>query len=102
MVSKVEKTTCFDGQSICEGDYVAICDHALKAVDQDLTEVCKQTIRKVLSDRECEVITMFVGKTSPDSLQDEVSSFVVENYTYTEITVVKTDDDFYQVVLSFE
>lgn len=101
-VSKVEKTTCFDGQSITEGDYVAICGNALKAVHEDLAQVCKMTVRTVLADRECEVITMFTGKSVPRSLEEQVSSFVAENYMYTEITVVDTNDDFYQVVLSFE
>jgi len=102
LVSQVEKTTCFDGQSICEGDYVAICDSSLKAVNGDLAEVCRQTIQKILSDRECEVITMFTGKATPDALRDEMSDFVSQNYMYTEMTVVDTDDDFYQIVFSFE
>jgi dihydroxyacetone kinase-like predicted kinase len=102
LVSRVEKSTCFDGQSIREGDYVAICDNSLKAVNADLAQVCRQTIQRVLSDRECEVITMFTGKTAPDTLRDQISAFMAENYMYTEITVVDTDDDFYQTVLSFE
>lgn len=102
LVSRVEKSTCFDGQSISEGDYVAICDHALKAVDGELAQVCKRTIQKILSDRESEVITMFTGKATPEYLRDEISDFVEQNYMYTEITVVDTDDDFYQIVFSFE
>lgn len=102
LVSQVEKSTCFDGRSICEGDYVAICDNALKAVDGELEQVCKQTIQKILTDRECEVITMFTGKAAPDTLSDEISDFVSQNYMYTEITVVDTNDDFYKIVFSFE
>ena len=102
LVSKVEKSTCFDGQSICEGDYVAICDGCLKAVNGDLSEVCRMTIRKLLADRDSEVITMFTGKAAPDCLKDEISDFVSQNYVYTEITAVDTDDDFYQIVFSFE
>jgi DAK2 domain fusion protein YloV len=102
LISKVEKSTVFDGQSISEGDYVAICNNCLKAVNGDLTEVCKETIRKILTDRECEVITMFTGKSAPDGLQEEMSGFVSGNYMYTEITAVDTDDEFYQIVLSFE
>lgn len=102
LVSQVEKSTCFDGQSICEGDYVAICNNCLKAVDEDLTQVCRLTIQRVLADRECEVITMFTGKAAPDCLSDEISDFVSQNYIYTEITAVPTDDDFYQIVFSFE
>jgi DAK2 domain fusion protein YloV len=102
LVSQVEKSACFDGRSICKGDYVAICDNSLKAVDGDLTEVCKQTIQKILADRECEVITMFTGKGASDTLSDEICDFVSQNYMYTEITVVDTNDDFYQIVFSFE
>ena len=102
LVSKVEKATCFDGQSIHEGEYVAICNNTLKAVHEDLTEVCKQTICTVMERRECEVITVFTGKGVPGFLEDQISAFVAENYMYTEITVMDTDDDFYRVVLSFE
>lgn len=102
LVSKVEKSTCFDGQAISKGDYVAICDNALKAVDVELAEVCKKTIQKVLTERDSEVITMFTGKATPEYLRDEISHFVDQNYMYTEITVVDTDDDFYQLILSFE
>ena len=102
LVSRVEKSASFDGQSICEGDYVAICDNSLKAVNGDLAEACRQTIRSVLNDRSCEVITVFTGKTTPDTLSDEISSFVSQNDMFTEITVVDTDDDFYQLVFSFE
>lgn len=102
LVSRVEKSTCFDGQSICEGDFVAICDNTIKAVGSDLSEVSKETIRTVLSDKDCEVITMFTGKAAPDALSEDILSFVAEHYMYTEITVVHTDDDFYQIVFSFE
>ena len=102
LVSKVEKTTNFDEQLIREGDYVSICDNSLKAVNTDLTEVCRQTIRAVLAERDCEVITMFAGKSATGEVSDRIASFVSENYKYTEITVVDTDDAFYHVVLSFE
>lgn len=102
LVSRVEKSTCFDGCSICEGDFVAICDNSLKAVNGDLTEVCCQTVQKLLDGRECEVITMFTGKSVSGDLCDAVSAFVAENYIYTEMTVVNTDDDFYHIVFSFE
>lgn len=102
LLSQVEKTTCFDGKSISNGDYVAICDNVLKAVGDDLCNVCKETIQRVLSERDCAVITMFTGKATPNYLSDDISAFVSEQYIYTEITVVDTDDDFYKIVLSFE
>lgn len=102
LVSKVEKSTNFDGKPISEGDYVSICNNSLKAVNTDLTEACRQTICAVLADRDCEVITMFTGKTVSEDVSERITSFVAENYIYTEITVVDTDDEFYHVVLSFE
>lgn len=102
LVSKVEKSTCFDGQSISEGDYVAICDNALQAVGNDLCQVSKDTIRKILSEKECEVITMFTGRNTPASLVEEIPSFVEQEYLYTELSEVNTDDAFYQIVFSFE
>ena len=101
-VSRVEKSTVFDGQSIEEGDFVAICGHELKAVGGELDEVCIQTVQKVLSERECEVITAFTGKAALQETVQRLEDHVAENYLYTELSVVETDDDFYYVVLSFE
>ena len=98
----VEKSKVFDGQSIEEGDFVAICGHELKAVGGELDEVCIQTVQKVLSERECEVITAFTGKAALQETVQRLEDHVAENYLYTELSVVETDDDFYYVVLSFE
>lgn len=102
MVSRVEKSTVFDGHSISEGDFVAIQDHELKAVGGTLDQVCMDTIRSVLNQKECEVITMFTGRSTAEKTAERICDFVAENYLYTEITVVQTDDDFYHAVLSFE
>jgi dihydroxyacetone kinase-like predicted kinase len=102
MVSQVEKSTVFDGQPIEEGDYVSILGHELIAVNSTLEQVCIATVSKVLSEKDCEVITLFTGKAASDQTAETICSFVAEHYLYTEITVVPTDDDFYQVVLSFE
>lgn len=101
-LSQAEKSTCFDGQSILEGDYVAIQDGALKAVGNDLIQVSKSAISRMLTDRDCEVITMFVGTGASDVLCDEIAAFVAETYLYTELSVVTTNDSFYQIIFSFE
>ncbi len=102
LVSQVEKSTVFDGQSIREGDFVAICDHDLKSVGSSLENVCTDTIRKVLEEKDCEVITMFTGKAASKEIAEKICDFVGQNYLYTEITLVPTDDEFYRIVLSFE
>ena len=71
------------------------------AVHEKLACVCTETIQNVLSERECEVITLFAGKMDDETAQ-KVCDFVMEHYPYTEITVVQTDDVFYRAVLSFE
>lgn len=102
LVSQVETSTVFDGQSIREGDFVAIRDHDLKAVGDTAEAVCIATIQKVLAEKDCEVITMFTGKTASQQTAEKICDFVAEHYLYTEITVVPTDDEFYRVVFSFE
>lgn len=102
LVSHAGKNSSFDGNTICEGDYVALCDHDLKAVAPTISEVSLKTIEKVLAEKECEVITMFTGKGIPDDTVETICSYVAENYIYTEITVVETDDVFYKIVFCFE
>lgn len=102
MVSQVETSTVFDGQSIQEGDFVAIEDHDLKAVGDTVEAVSTRTIQTILEEKDCEVITLFTGKNTSQDTAQAICDFVAEHYLYTEITVVATDDDFYKVVLSFE
>ena len=102
LVSQVEKATVFDGQPIEQGDFVAICGHELKAVGGCAETVCTDTIGRMLEQKDCEVITMFTGKAASQQTAQKICDFVAEKYLYTEMTVVPTDDEFYQVVLSFE
>ena len=48
------------------------------------------------------MITMFASNSVPEEARDEICQYVFEHYPYTEITVVDTDDIFYEIVLSFE
>lgn len=101
-MTKASKEVCFDGQMIQNGDYVATVDNRVLASGDSLESVAVNTITKVLSEKECEVITMFANGSVAEETQTAICEFVAANYCYTEIAVVETDDAFYQIVLSFE
>ena len=102
LVTQTQKTTCFDGECIQCGDYIATSEQVLQAVGTTLAEAVQKSIRRRLLQRECDVITMFASNSVPEEAKDEICQYVSEHYPYTEITVVDTDDIFYEIVLSFE
>ena len=101
-ISVATKETCFDGQEIKTGDLIAFSDSQLLAIGDMHKEVAIGAIEAVMREGERDVITMFVnGKVSEDTL-DEIREFVSEAYLYTEVSTIETEDEFFDIVLSFE
>lgn len=101
-VSPSVKDSVFDGQEIKMGELFAFTGEKLLSVGAEHASVCREAIKKVMDEGERDVITLFVSnKLSPDTV-DEISSFVSESYIYTELVTVETDDEFYDIVISFE
>ncbi len=55
-----------------------------------------------MDEGERDVITLFVSSSVPNTVLDEISEFVTESYLYTELVTVETNDEFYDIVISFE
>ena len=101
-ISVATKETCFDGQEIKTGDLIAFSGSQLLAIGDMHKEVAIGAIEAVMREGERDVITMFVnGKVSEDTL-DEIREFVSEAYLYTEVSTIETEDEFFDIVLSFE
>lgn len=101
-VSIAAKDSCFDGTEIKSGDLFAFTGSKLLSIGNSYITVTTQSIDAVQSEGERDIITLFVSSRVPSSSIDKISSYVSENYAYTELAIVQTMDDFYDIVISFE
>lgn len=101
-VSVSVKESVFDGQEIKTGELFAFTGEKLLSVGNQHKEVACEAIKKVMDEGERDVITLFVSSSVPSTVLDEISEFVTESYLYTELVTVETNDEFYDIVISFE
>ena len=55
-----------------------------------------------MEEGERDVITLFVSKNVSSDVLEKICEFIGENYIYTELVTVDTNDEFYDIVISFE
>jgi DAK2 domain fusion protein YloV len=96
------KDTVFDGQKINVGDLVAFTGSSLVFVGSDYADVAIEAISRMIEEQECDVLTIFASDSITDEQTSKIEDYVSENHIYTEVSIVNTEDDFYDIVLSFE
>ena len=101
-VSSATKDAHFNGQDIKSGDLVAFSQCELIALGNLHKDVAINAIQAVMDKEEKDVITVFVNDRVPQSAVDEICEFVRENYLYTEVGAIETEDEFFDIVISFE
>lgn len=101
-VSVSVKESVFDGQEIKMGELFAFTGEKLLSVGNDHVSVATKAIKNVMDDGERDVITLFVSPNVMSEAIDEISAFINESYIYTELVTVETNDEFYDIVISFE
>jgi dihydroxyacetone kinase-like predicted kinase len=101
-MTQASKNACIDNVAVQCGDFVATIDRRVLASGTSLDAVAGQAIGKVMDENEFEVVTAFVNPSVSDGIKDGITRFVADNFKYTEVTVIDTDDVFYQIILSFE
>ena len=102
IISAATKDSRFDGQDIKLGDLVAFSDCKLLALGQLHKEVAVSAIESVMNEGERDVITMFVSGKVPQEVIENIQEFVAEAYMYTEVGTIETEDELFDIVLSFE
>ena len=101
-VSAATKDARFNGQDIKKGDLVALSQNELLALGNLHKEVAIGAIKAVMNEGERDVITMFVNARVPKESTDEICEFVSETYLYTEVAVIETEDEVFDIIISFE
>ena len=101
-ISTATKNARFDGQDIKLGELVAFSGSNLLALGELHKEVAISAIESVMKEGERNVITMFVNDKVPEDAVENIREFVAESYIYTEIGTIETEDELFDIVLSFE
>lgn len=101
-VSVASKESTFDEQKIEVGELFAFTGSKLLSVGNSYVDVTCEAIEKIMQDEPKDVISLFISPKIKEDTVEKISSFVSEKYMYTELSVVETKDDFFDIVLSFE
>ena len=101
-VSAATKNAHFNGQDIKKGNFVALSQNQLLALGSHHKEVATEAIRAVMDEGERDVITMFVSERVQKEITDEICEFIAATYLYTEVGVIETEDEIFDIIISFE
>lgn len=102
LITRAQKNTVYQDKVVNNNDFVAVNGSRLLAVGSDLSDVTAQVISCVFEEKEPQVVTAFVNNSVSDAERDAFVKFVSEASIYAEAAVVDTEEDFYDMMLSFE
>ena len=101
-VSKTQKSSHFAGKIIHAGDYVAMRGDDVLAVSPSSEQAVRYAAKTLLDAEPKDVLTVFAGRLVSEEEKKSLAAFFSENYAYTEVDFINTEDEFYHMVLSFE
>ena len=96
------KNIAYGDKTVVKNDYFALSGEDILETGDRFDEVVLRTVMDVTSQKECSVVNMFYGKNAP---MDQLESIAaeIENTDYClETYMIPTQDDIYDLILSFE
>ena len=102
MVAQAQRDAQFDGKTLQAGDYFALIGKRLLAEGKTVDEVAVLAIKSVLEEESKDVLTVFKGKNTPDTVEVAIAGLMESEYPLTETELITTDNALYNLVLSFE
>lgn len=102
-ITRATKDAVFAECTIKSGDYVAMVgDKNLLACGGSLAYVVGASLKKSFLKKKYDVVTVFTDKYVPENIKSAITAFVANNNPLTEVQIIETNDDFYNIILSFE
>lgn len=101
-VTKATKDAVFSGIEVHADNYVAMAGHDVVSTDPAMQNTVSSAISICLSERECDVMNVFTNGHVDEVFKDNLMDFVKKINPLCEVDIVETQDDFFDVVLSFE
>nr|WP_221437211.1 DAK2 domain-containing protein [Gracilibacillus halotolerans] len=101
-VTYAVRDTRIDGMTIKNGNYMGLSDGKISITDEDQFTVVKGLLDNLIDDEEDEIVTIIRGEDSTDELQEEIISYLEENYEDIEVEVHQGDQPVYSFIFSVE
>ena len=101
-VAHASKSVRYGERSIVKNDYFALEGDEVLTVDCSFTEVAHNTLRRLISDGDGDVMTLFYGKNRTAEEMEALTAAIEELDPDIEVCVLATLDPIYDLVVIFE
>lgn len=101
-ISHATKDSVFDGTAISKNDFVAFTGASLLGVGSERIAVAARVMETVLAEGERDTVTIFAGKNVPPAELDALWDYLKKRCPYTDVDVINTVNDTFELILSFE
>lgn len=95
------RTTNIDGMDINEGDIMAIGDHGMLAVEQDVPDAALKALDKLI-DEESELVSLYYGAEVSEEEANELLEQAKERFPQVEVELQNGGQPVYYYLLSVE
>ena len=101
-VTYAVRDTQIDGMTIKNGNYMGLSDGKISVTNEDQLTVIKELLQDMIDEEEDEIITIIRGEDSSDDIQDEIISFIENQFEDMEVEVHQGDQPVYSYIFSVE
>lgn len=100
-VTRAVRDVSMNGMDIKAGDYIAITEGEINAVDVTAEDTVMAALAETDTDL-CEIITVFTGKDVSDDRRSELAERIEEEYPDCEVTFYEGGQEVYDYMLALE
>ena len=101
-VVRATKNINYGNKTVTKNDFFALCGEEILVTGDKIENVVYITVKEILSEKDCNVITIFYGKHVSESRIQTIVEEISSKSLYTEIYVIPTEDEIYDLTISFE
>ena len=100
-VTYAVRDTVIDDFKICNGDYMAIGDNGLLAVDKEMNDATVNALKKLITD-ETDIVTVYYGDNVIEEAAEELIEKLTELYPEVDFDLEEGDQPVYSYFISVE
>ena len=100
-VTYAVRDTVIDDFKICNGDYMAIGDNGLLAVDKEMNDATANALQKLITD-ETDIVTIYYGDSIAEEDAEELIERLTELYPEVDFDLEEGDQPVYSYFISVE
>ena len=102
LITQASKDSTFNGTHIEKDDFLAVSGAELLGLAKERIAVAVRTLETVLRESDRDTVTLFAGESVPQEELDSVSAYVEKHYPLTDLDIISTGSDVFDLLISFE